>query len=70
MNIYKLVIYMVQCYKVLRIIEDKKVRIVHNWTIQQGDKKTDTKRNYRRLSVIELPCTLREGLSLDIRRLS
>ena len=31
---------------------------------------TDTKSNYRRLSGIELPCTLREGLSLDIRRLS
>ena len=34
--------------------------------------KTDTRKtaNYRRLSGIELPWTLREGLSLDIKRLS
>ena len=65
---YKLVIiyYMLLYYKALRMMKDKRVK---NST-QQEDK-TDTKTvNYRMLGGIELPCTLREGLSLDIRRLS
>ena len=59
---------MVSYYKALRMMKDKGVK---NSTQQDNTNrrtiKTDTKTtNYRRLSRIELPCTLREGLRLDI----
>ncbi len=62
MNIYKLIIIYLQGVMLLRIIKDKRVYV------RQDDTNEET--NYRRLSGIELPWTLRVGLSLDIKRLS
>jgi hypothetical protein len=53
----------------LRIIKDK--RCMYDRTIQMRKQNRHKKTaNYRRLSGIELPWTLREGLSLDVKRLS
>jgi hypothetical protein len=54
----------------LTIIKDKMV-YVYDRTIQmRKQNRHKTTANYRRLSGIELPWMLREGLSLDMRRLS